>query len=131
MFNHFSLLPFYSQDNFKNKYLTPKYKQPAELKNNGKKGFLNILVWNNKEANNDYKVLAISDSFLAQYLRYLAVSFNQTFHLFFGGGIDFGKEDIRNYLLSNRPDIIIVGSTERFLHRFLKLEFPKKSQKED
>ena len=129
LYNHFSVLPFYSEDNLRSKVLVPKYTNTSERKNLSRAGFFSVHTYENKEVANSHNLLIISDSFLGQYIKYLAMSFNRINHLFFGGGLDFEKEKIENFLLKDNSnivtDIVIVGSTERFLHRFLTLEFPK------
>lgn len=131
LFNYFSLLPFYSQDNFKNKYLFSKSKSVAKVKDQQKVGFFIINSWNNEKVENKYNLLVISDSFMAQYMSYLAMSFKDIRHLFFGGGRDFDLQQHAKDLPDKSPDIIIVGSVERFLQRFLTLEFPNNLKSKD
>jgi [acyl-carrier-protein] S-malonyltransferase len=56
----------------------------------------------------------------------LAENFASVYNVFNGQGADYTFfEDEVDYLKQYKPDIIIIESAERFLQRFLNLEFPE------
>ena len=83
----------------------------------------NMYVYENQKSNNKLKVVIAGDSFHIKYLDYLAEDFYRVSSLFAKNGSDFKfDENIKEKLFSNRPDILIIETTERFLDRFLYLE---------
>ena len=71
-----------------------------------------------------YNALIIGDSFNGSYRWYMAESFNQFYHLFYGSGANFDIADVKNVINSANPNILIIQSTERFLERFLDFNVP-------
>ena len=86
----------------------------------------NVYFYTNKSANNHLKVLFLTDSFGTRWKQYLAESFASIYNVFVGNGVDYTFfDDELAFIKDYRPDIIVIESTERFLQRFLNLEFPK------
>lgn len=82
-----------------------------------------VLVINNHKVENSLKVVMIGDSFHTRYRKFLGENFNKFISLFFGDGRPFILDDeLKLQLFSEKPDILILESTERFLDRFLYLD---------
>ena len=125
IYKKFFILPRYSKDNFRNKILSLKLKlvnQPKSVRTSNNLFTRGI----NEKVQNKIKVFNIGDSFSGGYYAYLLLTFYEADRVFIGGGLPFVlyPNEIK-YLYDNIPDIIIVETTERFLQRFLTLEFPK------
>lgn len=85
-----------------------------------------VHIYTNKEANNHLKLLFLTDSFGLRWKQYLAETFASVYNIFTAHGADYTFfEDELTTIKNYKPDIIVVESTERFLQRFLNLEFPK------
>ena len=116
---------YYPRDNIKNKILKPR-EVGVKLKYHSGDKYVQENIFINEYAQNRYKIFAIGDSFLLRRIHNIAASVERTYHIFigFGKALDFSDKAIED-LYKNIPDIMIVQSTERFLQRFLTLEFPK------
>lgn len=111
--------------NYNNKYISMKLKNPSANIVYHKKvpeysGARMII----KNKNKKYKLFIIGDSFTKRWRKMLGATFAEVRHLFFGNGELYNKllkEDINN-LKTNKPDIIVIQSTERYLNRFLDIK---------
>lgn len=135
IYKEFVVLPRYAKSNFKNKILRMKSGRHKEFKyiddfnicvdKKYYKYYIDCLRGENTNINNKLKLFIIGDSFSVGYARYLFETFSKVDRVFFGEGGDFFfPEDIVRVFYDNIPDIFIVETTERFLPRFLTLEFP-------
>ena len=129
IYNSFVKLPLYSKKNFENKILEYDSTSDIDRKKTTDGYFIKS---RNKKLKNKLKALTLGDSFSGRYYTYTTDTFYKMDRIFWGGGHEFKltPEQIE-YLYANIPDILIVASTERFLQRFLTLEFPKKTKKEN
>ncbi len=129
IYKKFLVLPRYSVDNYKNKIFKYTMKGNLSCKERPHGNFCKGI---NVNVKNKLTVFAISDSFMGRYYKYLADTFYKVDRIFWGFGKDFvlNQEEIK-YLYENIPDIFIVETTERFLHRFLTLKFPQNLIKEN
>ena len=79
--------------------------------------------YTNKYANNNIKITIIGDSFHDRYIGLLAETFAGVNSLFVGFGYDFVLDDnTKQKLFGEKPDILFIETTERFLQRFLELD---------
>ena len=126
IYKRFMVLPRYAKNNFVNKII--KYKNiNSNIKiKYAEREFGSFINVSNDKASNGLRVFVMSDSFLGEYSTYLYETFSKVDKIFWGDGKDFIlSKNEQEYLLNNIPDIIIIGTTERFLQRFLTIEFPK------
>lgn len=118
----------YSKNNALNRSVRIKYPSAGIVDNHLRfnQSLGDVTLYKNKKANNQLKVLFVSDSFGVKWLPYLAESFASVYNIFNAQGADYTFfEDEVDYLKQYKPDIIIIESAERFLQRFLNLEFPE------
>lgn len=122
-----SLKPyFYSKENFKNKQLILKNQEHIKEKLLRKIKSGSVTFLENPQNISKLKVFVMGDSFSGRYVKYLSVSFNFVYRVFFGSGLNFQFfEEEAKYLYQEKPEILIIETTERFLQRFLYLEFPE------
>ena len=79
--------------------------------------------YSNKYVKNNLKVTIIGDSFHCRYLDLLSETFASVKSLFVGFGYDFDLDtDTKKKLFGEKPDILILETTERFLQRFLSFD---------
>lgn len=80
----------------------------------------------NESAGNGLKMFLLTDSFGWRWVPYLAESVSEMEVVYIGGDHPFemGARSAVE-LLEQKPDILVVNVTERFLQRLLTLEFPK------
>ena len=77
----------------------------------------------NDNVNNNKKLVIIGDSFHGRYAELLAENFYSVKSLFIGNGRDFVLDSFSKELLFNdKPDIIIVETTERWLQRLINMD---------
>ena len=77
----------------------------------------------NEKAGNNLNLVIIGDSFHGGYLPLLAESFHNVKSLFVGHGKNFILDyNVKNLLFDDKPDILIIETTERFLQRLLALD---------
>ena len=82
-----------------------------------------IFEYKNAKSKNNLKLVLIGDSFQLRVRHLLAESFSTYKYAFFGGGRNFLLNDkIKNSLFAEKPDILIIETTERFLQRLLELD---------
>lgn len=118
----------YSKQNAFNKNVIVKNPRAVvkETRYRFNKSLGSVHAYENKKANNYLKVLFLTDSFGSRWKHYLAESFAAVYNIFNGHGADYVFfEDELNFIKTYKPDIIVVESAERFLQRFLNLEYPK------
>lgn len=118
----------YSKNNAFNKSIRVQNPSAVVIDNHLRfnKSLGDVTLYKNKKANNAMNVLFISDSFGIRWMPYLAENFASVYNVFNAQGADYTFfEDEVDYIKRYKPDIIIVESTERFLQRFLNLEFPE------
>lgn len=83
----------------------------------------NYNLFDNHQANNHIKMVIIGDSFHARYLQLLAETFYSVKSLFVGDGKSFTLDNSsKEILFYEKPDILLIETTERFLQRFLELD---------
>ena len=117
----------YSEKNLLNTHLTLRNRSKNIIKKVvAKKSYNTVLLFKNENQQNDLDLFIIGDSFHLRYLNYLVESFSSVYSVFWGNGksLSFSADDV-DYILKNKPDIVIVETTERFLQRLLNLQFPK------
>lgn len=77
----------------------------------------------NNKSDSKLKLVIIGDSFHIRYLNLLAESFYKVKSLFVGHGKNYSFDyHIKTLLFDDKPDILIIETTERFLQRFLTLD---------
>ena len=69
------------------------------------------------------KMLAITDSFWLALMPHLSPHVTDIYHFFYGHGKDFVLFPFTDEIISYNPDIVVIETTERFLHRFLTVKF--------
>lgn len=121
---------FYSHKNIKNKVMTLKQNTSEKIEEH-KQEHITGRVFINKKAPNNIKIFALGDSFLKRYIVNLSQRIKKINHVLIERGkpLTILPEDLHD-LYNDVPDIMIVQSTERFLQRFLTLEFPAKPKKD-
>ncbi len=114
----------YSDKNLQNKRLyltTPTAPTVQEKRDNS---YIHITS-NNSKPRNNYYLMTINDSFLERHRPYLQPTFKKMDMNFFGDGMNFQMPSHEcKYINKNKPDLLIVAMTERFLDRFLTLRYP-------
>ena len=82
-----------------------------------------LYEYSNAKSQNDLKLVLIGDSFQLRCRYFMAENFHIYKYLFFGGGRNFVlNENMKRLLFSEKPDILIIETTERFLQRFLNMD---------
>lgn len=84
---------------------------------------LNKVTIKNPSDKNGLKALAITDSFWTPVIPFLYPYVTDYFHFFYGHGKDFELSPFESEIDEYQPDIVIIETTERFLHRFLTIKF--------
>lgn len=128
---------FYSKENLKNKKLTLKNQGLVKSKRlriitvNPLENAGSVVLFENTQGMSKIKAFSIGDSFSGRYTNYMSVSFNSVYRMFFGHGLNFQffEEDAK-YLYEEKPEVLLVETTERFLQRFLHLKFPENPLKD-
>ena len=69
------------------------------------------------------KAIVISDSFWLSINKFMVPVISEQYHAFFGNGKNFSFEPLKHKLITFKPEVVIIESTERFLHRFLTLKY--------
>ena len=107
-----------------------KYVEVPGIKNNKSEIISNLtndkyryVKYQNNYVKNDLNVVIIGDSFHLRYLDILAEQFKYVSSVFIGHNWIFNLEDsLKKDLFNKKPDILIIETTERGLHRFLFLD---------
>ena len=82
-----------------------------------------LYEYSNAKSQNDLKLVLIGDSFQLRCRYFMAENFHIYKYLFFGGGRNFVlNENMKRLLFSEKPDILIIETTERFLQRLLNMD---------
>ncbi len=79
----------------------------------------------NAYSGNTLKVFMVSDSFLRPITRYIAEDVQELTYAFVGGGRDFPLPKFTQAIDDLSPEIVIIGTTERFLDRLVRLDPPE------
>jgi alginate O-acetyltransferase complex protein AlgJ len=105
-----------------------KHKTAAEIRKKplrGKAGpYGSQVVIRNDACRNARRALLVCDSFLGRVTPYLAENFRELTALTIGNGLDFHLHQQAGLVETLDPDLIIIGTTERFLDRLLRLQPP-------
>ena len=118
----------YNKENLKNKVLALKNSTLEKMvfeKERQQKDYGKIRMLKNTKRDLPTAVL-LGDSFSQRYYKYLAENFSDLYYVYTGSArnfVWFTEEKV--HIKENIPDILIIETTERFLHRFLTLEYPE------
>ena len=115
----------YSKENFKNKMLYLKKTSQTHIERKRLSEFHIHTDTTNPIAKNHYTLVAINDSFLEQGRLFYQESFaHMVMHLFISGKkFQIAPEGCLVWR-QTKPDILLIATTERFLDRFLTLQYP-------
>lgn len=69
------------------------------------------------------KMLAITDSFWGALMPHLSPHVTDIYHFFYGHGKDFVLFPFTEDIIEYKPDVVVIETNERFLHRFLTVKF--------
>ena len=72
-----------------------------------------------------YSSVILGDSFTGGFDFYFAEHFKNFKYIFFGGGYSFNVDYTKESILADKPDFVVLQSTERFIDRFLDLNLPE------
>ena len=116
----------YNKENLKNKVLLLKETKATEVKKQSRqqKDYGEIYLLKNNQ--NLPTAILLGDSFSVRYYQYLAENFSTLYYIYTTAARNFvWFESEKEYIKNNVPEIIIIETTERFLHRFLTFTYPK------
>ena len=71
------------------------------------------------------RILTVGDSFWGYISPFMVPLAGEEIYAFFGAGKDFVFEPFEEQIKEFRPQVVIIESTERFLHRFLTIKYGK------
>ncbi len=101
-------------------YLNTRKKQESKMKNY----YDDIYIHEKKNKVSMPRIFVLGDSFALRYNKYLPYHFSSVIQVFSGHGRDYEFSKYIEMIDNLKPDIILISTTERFLQRFLHLEFP-------
>ncbi len=108
---------------FESKFIWYEDLYPQNLR--AEKGHSGRSFYKNK--NGKYKIFVVGDSFVGGYVNLLSYNFRELYRLYLQIPNDRTKLEIifpkdQEFLYENKPDILLIESTERFLYRFLDMK---------
>lgn len=108
---------------FKSKFVLYEDLYPEHLR--AEKGYSGRFLYRNDKGK--YKIFIIGDSFAGLYSDFLSYNFKELYRLFLQIQNEKNKLEIvfpkdQESLYKNKPDILVIESTERFLYRFLDMK---------
>ncbi len=115
----------YNKENFKNKKLNFTRAINAVSTTSPSDKYYTRITSHNSKLNNTYRLISLNDSFLLRYRYLLEETFSNVIVNFWGAGRPFEiPRQMCSDWESNKNDIVLVETTERFLDRFLTLKYP-------